>query len=157
MLEKDHVLMSTRQYCSWLLDYLMFKPIMPALCWHTKNAYYAQSNASILCSSLITSRHATRNVKHRSYTYSHQTQTRGVATIHVRQIVKMSDHRTAYIWACHTEDSRPSMVIAGVQPSNGPRYVGMLRPTPYVLCIRYAGVRTILVSDIWSLTLVLHY
>ena len=41
----------------------------------------------------ITSRHATRNVKHRSYTYSHQTQTRGVATIHVRQIVKMSDHR----------------------------------------------------------------
>ena len=52
MLEKDHVLMSTGQYCSWLLDYLMFKPIMPALCWHTKNAYYAQSNTSILCLSL---------------------------------------------------------------------------------------------------------
>ena len=45
------------------------------------------------------------------------------------------------------------MVIAGVQPSDGPRYVGMLRPTPYILCIRYAGVRSILVSNISSLTL----
>ena len=39
-----------------------------------------------------------------------------------------------------------------IQPSNGPSYVIMLRPTPYVLCIRCAGVRFILVSDIQSLT-----
>ena len=31
---------------------LKFDPIMPALCWHNKNTYYAQSNASILCLSL---------------------------------------------------------------------------------------------------------
>ena len=46
----------TVQYCSWFLDYLMFKPIMPALCWHTETAYYAQSNASILCLSLLLTR-----------------------------------------------------------------------------------------------------
>ena len=45
--------MNIVQYCSWLLDYLMFKNVMPALCWHTETAYYAQSNASILCLSLI--------------------------------------------------------------------------------------------------------
>ena len=39
----------TVQYCSWFLDYLMLKPIMPALCWHAETAYHAQSNANILC------------------------------------------------------------------------------------------------------------
>ena len=29
-----------------------FNPIMPALCWHNKTTYYAQSNASTLCLSL---------------------------------------------------------------------------------------------------------
>ena len=55
ILQKHHVLVSTVRYCSWLLDSLLFKPIMPALCWLTKTAYYAQSNASILCLSPLTS------------------------------------------------------------------------------------------------------
>ena len=36
ILQKHHVLTSTVRYCSWLLDGLMFKLIMPALCWLTK-------------------------------------------------------------------------------------------------------------------------
>ena len=31
----------------------MCKPFLPVLCWHTKTAYYAQSNANILCLSLL--------------------------------------------------------------------------------------------------------
>ena len=46
-------------------------------------------------------------------------QTYDIDTIDVRQLVKlkMSDHwwfRAAYFWARRTEDSRPSMAIAGV-------------------------------------------
>ena len=40
--------------CTWLITRLPhFNPIMPALCWHNKTTYYAQSNASILCLSLV--------------------------------------------------------------------------------------------------------
>ena len=42
-LEKHHV---NHLITLWL------NPIMPALCWHNKTTYYAQSNASILCLSL---------------------------------------------------------------------------------------------------------
>ncbi len=40
----------------YLVNYLTtlhFNPIMPALCWHNKTTYYAQSNARILCLSLV--------------------------------------------------------------------------------------------------------
>ena len=42
----------------YYVDYLTtlyFIPIMPALCWHNKTTHYAQSNASILCLSLVLS------------------------------------------------------------------------------------------------------
>ena len=46
------------------------KSIMLALCWHTKIAYYAQSNASILCLSLFkTDTHSHRIAEFYVYMY----------------------------------------------------------------------------------------
>ena len=41
-----------KEWSTTWLPYSIINPIMPALCWHTKTTYYAQSNASILCLSL---------------------------------------------------------------------------------------------------------